>query len=157
MSNCNGSYRSWKHCSCSFIWKWGKITSFPGRGYIWGLKLCSRKTRLQLPELKLQNGTIDYVPRVRYLRVISDRRLNWAKHYEALRGKALRILAAIKPLLGSSLCLKSKLLINKSYINPVNDLRRSGVGFPPKIKTGTSAGCQEGTETQPEDILSTRA
>ena len=47
---------------------------------------------------------------------MSDHKLNWTKHNEALRGKALRSLAAMKPLLRSSLSFKEKLLLFKYYI-----------------------------------------
>ena len=78
----------------------------------------SKRTRLQLPGLKLHNMEIEYVPRVRYLGIILNHKLNWYQHCEALRGKALSSLTAMKPLLRSSLSLKAKLLLFKSYIRP---------------------------------------
>ena len=79
----------------------------------------SKKTKLQLPKLKLQNATIYYVPNFRYLGIILDQRLRWRKKCEVLRGKTLRSLAAIKPLLRSTLSLKAKLNIYKTYIRSV--------------------------------------
>ena len=40
----------------------------------------SKKTRLQLPELRLQNADIEYVPRISYLGVVLDHKLNWSWH-----------------------------------------------------------------------------
>ena len=75
----------------------------------------SKKIKLQLPELKLQNATIS---RVCYLGVILDHRLNWSKHCKALRGKAMRSLTIMKPVLRSSLSLKAKLNLIKSIFGP---------------------------------------
>ena len=60
----------------------------------------SKKTRLQLPELKPQNATINYVPEVRYVGVILDHRLNWTNHCRVYMGKALRPLKTMKLALG---------------------------------------------------------
>ena len=79
----------------------------------------SKKTRLQFPELRLQNAEVAYGPRIRYLGVVLDHRMNWTPHCEVFRGKALRTLTAMKPLLRSSLSIKSKLLLYNSYIRPV--------------------------------------
>jgi hypothetical protein len=40
----------------------------------------SKKTTLQLPELKIQNAKINYVPMYRYLGVVLDHRFSWKKH-----------------------------------------------------------------------------
>ena len=79
----------------------------------------SKKTRLLLPELKLKYDKIDYIARVCYLGAIFDRRLNGIKLYEALRHKALKSLAPMKPLLRSSLSLKAKLHMFGYYIRHV--------------------------------------
>ena len=79
----------------------------------------SKKTRLQLPEHRIQNAEIEYIPRIRYLGIVLDHRLNWTPHCEVLWGTALRILTAMQPLLRSSLSINSKLLLYKAYIRPV--------------------------------------
>ena len=71
----------------------------------------SKKTRLQLPELKIRSSKIGYVSRYRYLGVILDRRLTWKKHCEALSGKALRSLTAIKASTTFASLLKGKITI----------------------------------------------
>ena len=55
----------------------------------------SKKTRLQLPELKSQSANIDYVSRYRFHGVILGHRFAWKRLYEVLRGKALRSLTAL--------------------------------------------------------------
>ena len=59
----------------------------------------------------LQNVEIEYVPRLRYLGVILDHKLNWTEHYETLKDKALWTFTAMKQLLMSSLSLKIKLFL----------------------------------------------
>ena len=78
----------------------------------------SKRTRLQLPALKLHGEDIEYVPRCPYLGVILDRRMNWKPHVEVLRGKAHGSLTALSPLLRSSLPSRTKLLLYKTYIRP---------------------------------------
>ena len=78
----------------------------------------SKRTRLQLPVLKLHGEDIEYVPRCPYLGVILDRRMNWKPHVEVLRGKAHGSLTALSPLLRSSLPSRTKLLLYKTYIRP---------------------------------------
>jgi len=94
----------------------------------------SKKTRLQLPELRLQNADIEYVPRIRYLGVVLDHKLNWTSHCEVLRGKALRTLTAMKPVMRTSLSIKTKLLLYKSYIRPVMTYAAPAWAFIPKTK-----------------------
>ena len=48
-----------------------------------------------------------------------NHRLRWKKHYKVLRGKALRSLTALKPLLCSPLSLKAKFLLYETYIWPM--------------------------------------
>ena len=65
--------------------------------------------------------------------VILDHRITWKKHCEAFRGKALRSLTAIKPLLRSPLSLKAKLLLlYKTYIRPVMTYASPAWAFIPK-------------------------
>ena len=94
----------------------------------------SKRTWLQLPELRLQNAIIEYVPRIRYLGVVLDHKLNWTSHCEVLRGKALRTLTAMNPVMRSSLSTRSKLLLYKSYIRPVMTYGAPAWAFIPKTK-----------------------
>jgi hypothetical protein len=51
-----------------------------------------KKTRLQLPELKIQSAKIDYVPKFRYLGVILDHRLSWKKALPSVEGQGTEAL-----------------------------------------------------------------
>ena len=73
----------------------------------------SRRYKLNVPKLIVDNVYMDYVQECRYLGVLLHRRLNWSKHCEAMRGKSLMSLGKLIPLLKSSL---PQLLLYKSYV-----------------------------------------
>jgi Reverse transcriptase (RNA-dependent DNA polymerase). len=72
----------------------------------------SKRTRLQLPVLKLHGEDIDYVPRHPYLGVILDRGMNSKPHVEELRGKAHGSLTALSPVVRPSLSSRAKFVKN---------------------------------------------
>ena len=78
----------------------------------------SRKRRVNVPRLLLDNVYIDFVQEFRYLGVLLHRRLNWSKHCRAMRSKALQSLGSLIPLMKSPLPLNLKLLLYKAYIRP---------------------------------------
>ena len=73
-------------------------------------------------------------PRIRYLGVVLDHKLNWTSHCEVLRDKALRTLTAMNPVMRSSLSMRSKLLLYKSYIRPVMTYAAPAWASIPKTK-----------------------
>ena len=62
---------------------------------------------------------LDYVQKDRFLEVHLLCRLNWPKYSEAMRGKALKFLGKLIPLLKLSLPVSSKLLVYKAYLLPL--------------------------------------
>ena len=60
--------------------------------------------------------------------------MNWTPHYEILRGKALRTLTVVRPLVRSSLSIKEKLLLYKTYIRSVMTYAAPVWAFIPKTK-----------------------
>jgi hypothetical protein len=59
----------------------------------------SRRNKIKMPKLTLDNIQIDYVQECLYLGVHLHPRLNWTRHCEAMRTKALRTLGQLVPLL----------------------------------------------------------
>ena len=84
---------------------------------------------LQLPELERQNAKIDYFTRLRNLGAIMDHRLNWKKHCEVLKGKALRSLTAVKPSSTFASLPKGKNKTIQKLHLARDDQRLCGVGF----------------------------
>ena len=82
----------------------------------------------------LDNVYLDYVQEGRYLGVLLHR-LNWSKHCEAMRGKALMSLGKLIPLLKLPLPLRSKLLLYKSYVRPMMTYASPAWAFVHKSNT----------------------
>ena len=97
----------------------------------------SKRTRLKLPELRLHNTSIENGPIYSYLGTMLN---HWSKHCERLRGKALKFIMVLKPLLRLSFSLWLKLQLYKIYIRPVMTY---SVGFHLKNQHETSGACPE--------------
>jgi hypothetical protein len=63
---------------------------------------------------------IPFVNRVKYLSVISDKRITWKQHVEIIEAKAFRIFIRIYPVLKNErLCVNIKLTLHKALIRTV--------------------------------------
>jgi len=92
----------------------------------------SKKNKIKLSPLTLNNADIDYVESHRYLGVDLQRRLNWTTHCTRIRGKAKGALRSLGPLIRSRLPLSTKLLLFKTYIRPVMTYAAPAWAFIPK-------------------------
>ena len=71
----------------------------------------TRRKKINLPPLKLNDADITYVTSHRYLRVDLQHRLNWRTHCVRIRGRATGALKTLSPLMKLGIPLSTKNVI----------------------------------------------
>ena len=110
-------------CVTEWTDRWGFVFSPPKCHAIIFRRFMKERELAQIPSLTIYNQPLNYSDEVKFLGVIFDSRLNFSKHVQYLKGKAVKRISILKCLAGRRCGADRSVLLRiyKSLVRPILD------------------------------------